>query len=384
MSGTNRLTLVVFAPTRRAKSETFIRANLAGLPMRCIPYFGDEWPLRRPLQALYATSIVLSKVLTRMRLLRAASWPASFVAWLIIRRYSPDAVLAEFGFEAVRVMEACVWSDVPMVAHFRGSDASARSRLGLLEGRYRRLMAIAAGVIVKSRPMADTLLALGAPPKRVLISPSGANTELFHGSDPAKASPILLAVGRFVAKKGPMQTIRAFSQVCRDIGDKEPNLALWMVGDGPLLKPARDLVGALGLQGRVCFLGVCRQKRVAELMREVRCFVQHSLVAPDGDSEGNPVAVMEAQLSGLPVVATRHAGIPEVVLEGKGGLLVDEGDEDSMAQAMAQFVLDPELAARFGDCGRQRIQQGFTIENHLHQVTQLLLQVIEDRLKRPS
>ena len=384
MSGTNRLTLLVFAPTRRATSETFIRANLVGLPMRCIPYFGDEWPLRQPLQALYATSIVLSKVLTRMRLLSAASLPASFVAWLIIRRYRPDAVLAEFGFEAVRVMEACVWSDVPMVAHFRGSDASARSRLGLLEERYRRLMAIAAGVIVKSRPMADTLLALGAPPKRVLVSPSGANTELFHGSTPAKASPIFLAVGRFVAKKGPMHTIRAFSQVCQGLGNREPNLALWMVGDGPLLEPSLNLVGALGLQGRVCFFGVCRQKRVAELMREVRCFVQHSLVAPDGDSEGNPVAVMEAQLSGLPVVATRHAGIPEVVLEGKGGLLVDEGDEDSMAQAMAQFVLDPELAARFGDCGRQRIQQGFTIENHLHQVTQLLLQVIEDRKERRS
>ena len=119
-------------------------------------------------------------------------------------------------------------------------------------------------------------------------------------------------------------------------------------------------------------------------MREVRCFVQHSLVAPDGDSEGNPVAVMEAQLSGLPVVATRHAGIPEVVLEGKSGLLVDEGDEDSMAQAIVQFVLDPELAARLGDCGRQRIQEGFTIEHHLNQVTQLLLQVIEDRLERCS
>ena len=89
MSGTNRLTLIVFAPTRRATSETFIRANLAGLPMRCIPYFGDEWPLRQPLQALYATSIVLSKVLTRMRLLSAASLPASFVAWLIIRRLPP-------------------------------------------------------------------------------------------------------------------------------------------------------------------------------------------------------------------------------------------------------------------------------------------------------
>lgn len=382
MSESQRLNLLVFAPTRRATSETFIRANLAGLPMRCIPYFGDEWPLRRPLQALYATAIVLSKVLTRMRLLRAASWPASFVAWLMIRRYRPDAVLAEFGFEAVRVMEACVWSDVPMVAHFRGSDASARSRLGLLEGRYRRLMAIAAGVIVKSRPMADTLLSLGAPPTRVLVSPSGANTAMFYGSTPAAAPPVLLAVGRFVAKKGPLQTLRAFALVCRDPVAAALKPKLWMVGDGPLLPSARSLVLELGLEGQVCFLGVCSQDRVAQLMREVRCFVQHSLVAPDGDSEGNPVAVMEAQLSGLPVVATRHAGIPEVVLEGQSGLLVDEGDEESMAQAMAQFVLDPDLAARFGECGRQRIQEGFTIEHHLHQVTQLLLQVIEDRLAR--
>ena len=95
--------------------------------MRCIAYFGDEWPLNRPLQSLYATAIVLSKLLTQIRLLRAASWPAACVAWLLIRRYRPDAVQAEFGFEAVRVMEACAWSGVPMVVHFRGSDASGKA-----------------------------------------------------------------------------------------------------------------------------------------------------------------------------------------------------------------------------------------------------------------
>ena len=100
---------------------------------------------------------------------------------------------------------------------------------------------------------------------------------------------------------------------------------------------------------------------------------------PDGDSEGNPVAVMEAQLSGLPVVATRHAGIPEVVLEGQTGLLVKEGDEAGMAQAMARLLMDPDLAARLGDCGRRRIQERFTIEHHLRQGEQLLCQVIGDR-----
>lgn len=376
MSRSKRPTLLVFAPTRRATSETFIRANLAGLPMRCIAYFGDEWPLLRPWQSLYATAIVMSKLLTQLGMVRAASWPAALVAWLLIRRYRPDAVQAEFGFEAVRVMEACAWSGVPMLVHFRGSDASARRRLDVLKERYRRLMSIAAGVIVKSRPMADTLMALGAQAERILISPSGANTDLFHGSAPAAAPPVLLAVGRFVAKKGPLHTIRSFSQLCGELGDREPMLALWMVGDGPLLKAAQALVNALGLQDRVHFFGVQPQAKVAELMREVRGFVQHSLVAPDGDSEGNPVAVMEAQLSGLPVVATLHAGIPDVVLEGESGYLVDEGDEAAMAQAMARLILNPELAARLGDCGRRRIQERFTIGHHLNQISELINQVI--------
>jgi glycosyltransferase involved in cell wall biosynthesis len=113
-------------------------------------------------------------------------------------------------------------------------------------------------------------------------------------------------------------------------------------------------------------------------MREVRGFVQHSLVAPDGDSEGSPVAVMEAQLSGLPVVATRHAGIPEVVLEGESGFLVDEGDVAAMAVAIAKLIKDPALAARLGDCGRRRVLEGFTIDHHLRQVSGLVLKVIEE------
>jgi glycosyltransferase involved in cell wall biosynthesis len=308
-------------------------------------------------------------------MLHAASWPAAVIAWLLIRQYRPDAVLAEFGFEAVRVMEACAWSGVPMVVHFRGSDASAR--LDLLRERYCRLMSIAAAVIVKSRPMADTLLALGASAERLLISPSGANTNLFYGSAPMFAPPVLLAVGRFVAKKGPLHTIRAFSQVCRELGDREPKLALWMVGDGPLLNQAQALVLTLGLQERVRFFGIQSQAKVAELMREVRGFVQHSLVALDGDSEGNPVSVMEAQLSGLPVVATRHAGIPDVVLEGESGFLVDEGDEAAMAQAMARIVLQPQLAAKLGECGRRRVQEEFTIGHHLNHITKLIEHVIE-------
>ena len=371
--------VLLLAPTAHAASETFIRANLNGLSLDLTAYFGDDFPLHAPWRLVYGSAILLSKLFTRLHWLRLAGFPAACVAFALIRRHQPEVVMVEFGFEAVRVMEACAWSGVPLVVHFRGSDASAQHRLGLLKNRYRRLLSMASGVIVKSRPMADTLLALGAPADRLLISPSGANASLFQGSSPAAAPPVLLAVGRFVAKKGPLETLRAFGLLFRDPVLAASKPQLWMVGDGPLLASARSLVIELGLQERVRFLGVCSQVRVAELMRQVRGFVQHSKVAPDGDSEGSPVAVMEAQLSGLPVVATRHAGIPEVVLENQTGLLVDEGDESAMAQAMSLLLLDPDLASRLGDGGRQRIKERFTIEHHLRQVEQLLRQVIDDR-----
>ena len=368
--------LLMLAPTRRAVSETFIRANVEGLPFQVSALFGDERPLRRPIALAYGLAILLSKVLTRMRLLRLAEMPAACVIWWVIGRQRPDAVLVDFGFEAVRVMEACAWRQVPLVVHFRGSDASADARLGLLRKRYQRLVSIAAGVVVKSRPMAETLQALGACPERMLISPSGANAKLFFGSEPAAAPPVFLAVGRFVEKKGPLHTIRAFAMVSEALGAETQDLALWMVGDGPLLPDAHALVRSLNLDARVRFFGSRDQRAVAQLMREVRGFVQHSRIAPDGDSEGNPVAVMEAQLSGLPVVATRHAGIPDVVLDGESGLLVAEGDEQGMAKAMARLAMDPALAAHLGDCGSCRVQGGFTVDHHLHQLAALLLKVM--------
>lgn len=360
--------MLVFAPTRRAASETFVRANLAGLPFAVSAYFGDEFPLNQPARLAYGLSVLVSKACTRLGWLRLAEWPAALVALALIRRHRPDVVLAEFGFHAVRVMQAAAFAEIPFVVHFRGSDLSAQRRIGVLRGRYRRLVSIASGGVCKSKQMAAKLEQLGMLPSRILISASGANPALFKAGNPALAAPVFLAVGRFVAKKGPLKTIRAFA--LQPIGE------LWMVGDGPLFEDARRLVQDLQLQARVCFLGVKTQPEVADLMRQVRVFVQHSLIAPDGDSEGNPVSVMEAQLSGLPVVATRHAGIPDVVLDGCTGLLVEEGDVQGMAAAMERLMADPGLAARFGSAGRDRVLAGFTLGHHLQALTGFLQQQI--------
>lgn len=107
--------------------------------------------------------------------------------------------------------------------------------------------------------------------------------------------------------------------------------------------------------------------------------MQHSLTAPDGDEEGCPVAVIEAQLSGLPVVGTRHAGIPDVVRDAETGFLVEEGDTAAMALAIGRLADDPSLAGSFGRAGAERCRQLFTVDHHLKAVTALIKAVVADK-----
>ena len=362
--------VLVLAPTRRARTETFVRANLARLPFAVEACFGDEIPWREPLKALYGLAVLTSKVCTRFGWLRLATVPASVVAVLLVRRHRPDVVMVEFGFHAVRVMElAC--TGVPLAVHFRGADASAERYVKRLEQRYRRLFQLTSAVIVKNQTMCSRLSTLGAQPAQLLISPSGADEQRFHGASPAAMPPRFLAVGRFVAKKGPLDTLEAFARL-QGLTEKADACSLVMVGDGPLLPSVKERARQLGLEQMVQFPGVLPPEAVAQEMRRARVFVQHSRTAEDGDEEGCPVSVMEAQLCGLPVVATRHGGIPDVVVDQQTGRLVEEGDRLAMAEAMALLVDRPDLAAAWGAAGHRRAQAQFTVGHHVDQITMLL------------
>jgi glycosyltransferase involved in cell wall biosynthesis len=114
-------------------------------------------------------------------------------------------------------------------------------------------------------------------------------------------------------------------------------------------------------------------------MRRARGFVQHSVEAESGDCEGTPVGILEAGASGLPVISTRHGGIPEVVVEGETGLLVDEKDVPGMAAHMIRLIREPDLAAQLGLAARRRVEALFTMERSLGQ----LWSVIRSCVTRP-
>ncbi|MFO0892545.1 MAG: glycosyltransferase [Isosphaeraceae bacterium] len=290
-------------------------------------------------------------------------WPAQVEAGYLalFLRHRPDVVLAEYGTTGAVVCEACRRAGIPLVVHFHGFDASERDVLESHSESYPRMFSQASALIGVSRAMVEQLIRLGAPPEKVAYNPYGVDIQRFRPGTPSQAEPTFLAVGRFVDKKAPHLTILAFQSVLREC----PDARLTMIGRGPLLGVCRDLVGALGLDHAITFLGPQPPARIAEELRRARAFVQHSVQAESGDSEGTPVAVIEACAAGLPVVATRHGGIPDVVVDEETGFLVDERDVDGMASRMISLVRDPEAAESMGRAGRQRVESALTIEQSL-------------------
>ena len=286
----------------------------------------------------------------------------------VLRQLDAEVVLVEYGTMAVKLVTACERAGVPLVAHFHGYDASRVDILRRHADDYPRLFAAAAAVIAVSRPMAAKLRSLGCPEDKIVYNPCGVDAHAFSGAAPDMAPPHFVATGRLVGKKGPHLTLLAFARVLA----QHPDARLRIIGVGELLSICQDVAAALGLSDAVTFLGAQPHAQVQEEMRRARAFVQHSVTAADGDSEGTPVAVLEAGASGLPVISTRHGGIQDVVIDGTTGLLVDERDVDGMARSMLALARDPAKAAVLGTNAFHHVRRHYSHEHSNGRVQRVL------------
>ncbi len=363
-----------------APSETFIRAHLAMPQARVATLLdgvlttpaGRRFGKASSTHLLRAINFLGRKVLGKTH----EHIRSQLLAWRL-RRAGVDVVLAEFGPTAVSVSESCRLGRIPLVAHFHGIDAYEERGLAIYREGYGQLFRHCAAVVAVSRDMARQLERLGAPAERIVVNPYGVDTSFFSGAQPEHAPPIFAAVGRFVDKKAPYLTILAFEKVLHDV----PNAHLSMVGDGPLLESSRQLVGALGMESAVDLMGIRSPAEVAKLLRGARAFVQHSLTTTSGDSEGTPVSILEAGAAGLPVVSTRHGGIPDVVLDGETGFLVDERDVTGMGQAMGRLARLPSLAGRMGRANRERIVKHYSLDQSLAKLWDVLRRAMSGRIR---
>ena len=370
--------ICIVSPKMGAYSETFIRNHIKYIPANIYPLYGGSV---NHLQRDDGTFLTPNQTLLRnfknsiYRRIKRQTWEnyrkLPLIKFLIDNKI--EAVLAEYGQTGVFLMRVCQELNIPLIVHFHGYDAYRRDVLDKFGKQYEELFRNASALIVVSRDMKDQIRNLGAPEKKIYYNPCGVDTSLFKGETPLSSDPIFLGVGRFVDKKAPYLTIAAFKKVL----DEVPETRLKMIGNGPLLDTCIQLARAWNIDHKIEFLGVRSNVEVANYMNQARAFVQHSIRPSNGDSEGTPVAILEAGASGLPVVATRHAGIKDVVIEGETGFLVDEGDVDGMAEYMVQLAKDPKLAVKLGRAGRKRIVANFSMEKSIENLCKIIERTIE-------
>jgi colanic acid/amylovoran biosynthesis glycosyltransferase len=165
-----------------------------------------------------------------------------------------------------------------------------------------------------------------------------------------------LAVGRMIGKKAPLLTLEAFRRASK----KCPRLRLDFVGGGQLFPAAVKYVKDHSLQDRVTLHSHQPHDFVRQLLTEADIFLQHSITGPGGAEEGLPVSILEGMAAALPIVSTRHAGIPEAVVEGVTGFLVDEGDFAAMSEHIIELAQNNDLRVKMGRTGWRTAKQRFS------------------------
>jgi colanic acid/amylovoran biosynthesis glycosyltransferase len=292
---------------------------------------------------------------------RGRSW--NDLAWLALyavncpRPGQPVSIVANFGQIgrlAVDLRDIGV-IDGPVITYFHGIDVTEiPSRHGA--GFYARLFEAGDRFLIASPHFRDQLLAMGCKPDRITYCPVGIDVASF----PLRAAPAadpgrpfrLLSVARLTEKKGLGYVLEAVALLAPRF-----RLTYEVIGDGPLLAALRDRVAELGLAGVVTFHGARTRGDVVAALERADAFVQASITTEKGDQEAIPLSIKEAMARGVPVVATRHGGIPELVLAETNGLLVPERDAEALAQQIGRLIEDGPLRDRIVTAGRAAIER---------------------------
>jgi len=178
------------------------------------------------------------------------------------------------------------------------------------------------------------------------------------------APPLIVAVGRLIAKKGFADLVRA----CQLLMERGKSFRCAIIGEGPLEQELGEQINQLGLQECVELRGTKPQHEIREYLVAASVFVLPSVVDPDGGMDNLPTVIMEAMAAGLPVVSTATGGIPEMVVQNETGFLVPPGDAVALAGAIERLFDDLGLARCLGERGFQRAKQLFSIEKNVREL----------------
>lgn len=217
-------------------------------------------------------------------------------------------------------------------------------------------------------------LAPDLPADRIKVLRCGIRLDQYGQKQTASSSGGATAL--CVASLQPYKGLKVLLAAAARIVEKVPAFRCLIVGEGHQRAELEALIADLGLHDVVQLLGGRSQDEVAHLLGRADLFVLPSVVAPSGQMEGIPVALMEAMASRLPVVSTRISGIPELIEDKVSGFLVPPGDEAALTEAILSLCRDPELRKRMGDAGCAQVAAGFQLQPNVAQLRTFFAQAV--------
>lgn len=344
-------------------SETFIYESIRSLTRYTARVFAIE---RRTADKFPFSGVTALRSLplgdVEAVLYRLTTYSPRYFAWA-----QDNALLhAHMGYTGVYGLAAAQRFGLPLVTSFYGRDTTILTSPSRFHPSYwhfwalaRALFALGDRFLVLSREMKQRLVQLGCAEAKIRIVPLGINLDRFRTERRLRrvARPRVLMVGREVEKKGFDDGLRA----CAAARDAGVDLDVTLLGtDGPLRGELQRLAAELGL--RVAWPDP--KTSVVEAMRDSDILLVPSRTAANGDKEGTPTVICEGATAGLPIVATRHAGIPEQVDHETTGLLADERDIHGLGAHLARLAGDAELRLELGVAGRDKMQREYSLQAH--------------------
>lgn len=295
----------------------------------------------------------------------------------IFKKKNVGLIHARFGTTGTKLLGVKKKLKLPMLTSFHGFDLPSNKRTRKKYGKkMKQLFKKGELFTATSKNMKRILVKYGCPKKKIIVHHSGIDVN--HFAFKARKMPkdnkiYILSVGRLVEKKGMDYLIKAFHKLRK----KYPHVYLRIAGDGELRKKLKRQVRRLRLKNRVTFLGELTHEEVAKEMQKCHFFVLASHKDRNGNQEGIPNVIKEAMASGMPVISTRHAGIPELVKDGKSGYLVPEKNSKALYKAMVKLIRHPEKWEKMGKAGREIVEESFNMDKQIEK-----LEAIYKRLLR--
>lgn len=238
-----------------------------------------------------------------------------------------------------------------LIVCFRGGDANQKIKDDPVY--YQKIFKRADCILVVCNAFKESLIKYGCPAEKIVIHHSGINLDKITYKKriaPKDGLIKILTVGRLIPMKGHKDALQAIKKV-KSI---YPNIRYEIIGDGPLYNALKKYIKQLGLKDHVTLRGYLPHEKVIQAMDESHIFFLASHVTST-DQEGIPNAIMEAAATGMPIVATNHSGIPELIQNTVSGYLVNEHDTTGMAEKIVYLINNPSLWNSMGKAGAEKV-----------------------------